>query len=167
MPPGKTSTSGAGTSAYERSTSSASMRVSVRYTPGSAATKSTPASGRRESTSYGPTASSAVNRSNSGIAICICASFCLEPVAVAGGADAEPALERAAHRLDRAEAAVVGNGLELLAARLEPQARLVDAQRLDVRGRRHAHLAAEGAREVALAHGRAGGERRNREVLGE
>src|SRR5256885_16071570 len=100
--------------------------------PGSAATKSTRAPGRRESTSYGPTASSAVNRSNSGIAICICVSFCLEPVAVARGAHAEPAVERAAHRLDGAEAAVGGDGLELLAARLEPQPRVVDAQRPDV-----------------------------------
>src|SRR4051812_112977 len=135
------------------------MRVSVRYAPGAAATKSTRESGRRERTSYGPTASSAVNRSNSGIAICITASFSLEPVAVAGRADPEPAVERAAHRLDRAKAAVVRDGLELLPGRLEAQASLVDAQRLDVRGRRHADLAAEGAREVAFAHGGAGGER--------
>src|SRR4051812_17457865 len=116
------------------------MRVSVRYAPGSAATKSTRESGRRERTSYGPTASSAVNRSNSGIAICITASFSLEPVAVAGGADPEPAVERTAHRLDGAEAAVTRDRLELLACRLEPQPGLVDAQRFDVGGRRHADL---------------------------
>src|SRR3954447_26334371 len=128
------------------------MRVSVRYEPGVAATKSTRESGTRERTSYGPTASSAVNRSNSGIAICISASFSLEPVAVAGGADSEPAVERAAHRLDGAEPGVARDRIEFLTRRLEPQARLVDAQALDVGGRRHADLAAEGAREVALAH---------------
>src|SRR6476661_4943129 len=135
------------------------MRVSVRYAPGAAATKSTRESGRRESTSYGPTASSAVKRSNSGIAICISASFSLEPVAVAGRADPEPAVERAAHRLDGAETAVERDRLELLARRFEPQPGLVDAQCLDVRGRRHPDLAAEGAREVALAHRGTGGER--------
>src|SRR4051794_19532586 len=154
--------SGRGTSVYACSTFSVSMRVSVRYAPGAAATKSTRAPGTRESTSYGPTASSAVNRSNSGIAICTSASFSLEPVAVAGGADPEPAVERSAHRLDGAEAAVARDRLELLSGRLEPQARMVDAERLDVRGRGHADLAAERAREVALAHGRAGGERRHR-----
>src|SRR3954471_10643899 len=116
--------------------------------PGSMATKSTRAPGSRESTSYGPTASSAVNLSNSGIAICISVSSCLEPVAVAGGADTEPSMERAAHRLDGAESAVAGDRLELLAGRLEPQPRVVDAQRLHVRRRRHPDLAAEGAREV-------------------
>src|SRR3954462_13040496 len=106
------------------------MRVPLRYEPGVAATKSTRESGRRESTSYGPTASSAVNRSNSGIAICISASFSLEPVAVAARAHPEPGGERARHRLDGAETAVVGARLELLAGRLEPQPRMVDAQRL-------------------------------------
>src|SRR3954468_17421581 len=107
------------------------MRVSVRYAPGAAATKSTRESGRRERTSYGPTASSAVNRSNSGIAICISASFSLEPVAVAARAHPEPAGDPAAPRLDGAESAVGGAPLELLAGRLEPQPRMVDAQRLD------------------------------------
>src|SRR3954463_1873801 len=116
------------------------MRVSVRYAPGVAATNSTRAPGMRESTSYGPTASSAVNRSNSGIAICISASFSLEPVAVAARAHPEPAVERATHRLAGAETAGGGARLELLAGRLEPQPRMVDAQRLDVRARRHAHL---------------------------
>src|SRR6476661_9899946 len=143
------------------------MRVSVRYAPGAAATNSTRAPGRRESTSYGPTASSAVKRSNSGIAICTSASFGLEPVAVAGGADPEPAVERAAHRLDGAEAAVARHRLELLAGRLEPHARVVHAQRLDVSRGRHAHLAAERAREVALAHRGAVGERRHGQVLAE
>src|SRR4051812_11273236 len=156
--------SGRGTSVYACSTFTVSMRVSVRYAPGAAATKSTRAPGMRESTSYGPTASSAVNRSNSGIAICTSASFSLEPVAVAGGADSEPAMERAAHRLDGAEPAAARDRFELLPRRLEPQPRLVYPQRLDVRGRRHADLAAEGAREVALAHRSAGGERRNGEV---
>src|SRR4051794_18799418 len=114
------------------------MRVSVRYGPGSAATKSTRAPGTRESTSYGPTASRAVNRSNSGIAICISASFSLESVAVAGRADTEPAVECAAHRLDGAEAAVARYRVELLAGRLEPHPRVVDSQRLDGRGGRHA-----------------------------
>src|SRR5436305_3813662 len=135
--------------------------------PGTAATKSTRAPGSRESTSYGPTASSAVNLSNSGIAICTCASFSLEPVAVAGGADPEPAVERAAHRLDGAEAAVVRDRLELLAGRLEPQPRVVDAQGLDIGCRRHPDLAAEGAREVALAHRGAGCEGGHGEVRGE
>src|SRR3954447_13312328 len=120
--------------------------------PGSRATKSTRAPGSRESTSYGPTASSAVNRSNSGIAICISVSSCLEPVSVAGRADPEPAVERAAHGLDRPEAAVARDRLELLSRRLEPDARVVDPQRLDVRGRGHPDLAGERAREVALAH---------------
>src|SRR3954470_13929410 len=148
IPPGNSSTSGFCTSAYERSTVSRSMRVSVAYTPGSAATKSTCAPGMRDSTSYGPTASSAVKRSNRAIAICIWCSSRVEPVSVGGGAHAQPAVAGAAHRLDGAEAAVVGDGLELLARGLEPQARVVDPVRLDIRARRHPDLAREGAREV-------------------
>src|SRR4051794_3879591 len=164
MPPGKSRISGEGTSAYERSTLSLSIRVSVAYTPGSAATKSTCAPGRRDSTSYGPTASSAVKRSNRAIAICIWCSSRVEPVSVRGRAHAQPAVEGAAHRLDGAEAAVVRDGVELLARGLEPQARVVDPDRLDIRARRHPDLAREGAREVALAHVGAGRERGNRQV---
>src|SRR3954447_2694156 len=126
--------------------------------PGSAATKSTRAPGSRLRTSYGPTASSAVNRSNSGIAICMVFLSGLELGPVVVRAHAEAAGERAAHRLDAAEPARGGNRVELLAGRLEPQPRVVDAQGVDVRARRHADLVPEGAREVALAHAGAGGE---------
>src|SRR4051794_18403040 len=150
-PPGTTRISGCGTSSKDFSTSMVSIRVSVRIGPGSAATKSTRAPGRRESTSYGPTASSAVKRSNNGIAICISLSS-LEAPAVVGGADSQAAGGGTAHRLPGAEAAVARDRLELLARRLEPQARLADPQRLDVRSRRHAELAPERAGEVARAH---------------
>jgi hypothetical protein len=50
-------------------------------------------------------------------------------------------VEGSAHRLDGAEAAVVRDGLELLARRLESQPRVVDPERLDVCGRRHPDLA--------------------------
>src|SRR4051794_33437202 len=155
MPPGKSRISGEGTSAYERSTLSLSIRVSVAYTPGSAATKSTCAPGMRHSTSYGPTASSAVKRSNSAIAICIWCSSRFEPVSVCGGPHAQPAVEGAAHRLDGGEAAVACHGLELLPGRFEPQPRVVDPQSLDIGAGRHPDLAREGAGEVALAHRRA------------
>src|SRR4051794_37742047 len=151
-PPGTTRTSASAASANDFSTAIDSMRVSARITPGSAATKSTRAPGRRLSTSYGPTASSAVNRSNSGIAICIDVSSCLEPLAILGRAHAEPAVEGAAHRLDRAEAARARNDVDLLAGGLEPQAGVVHAQRLDVGRRRHSELATKCAREVARAH---------------
>src|SRR3954447_20241427 len=126
--------------------------------PGSAATKSTRAPGSRLRTSYGPTASSAVNRSNSGIAICMVFLSGLELGPVVVRAHAEAAVEGAAHRLDGPEPALRRHRLELLAGRLEPQPRVVDAQGVDVRARRHAHLVPEGAREVALAHAGAGRE---------
>src|SRR4051812_32867850 len=132
--------------------------------PGSAATNSTSAPGMRASTSYGPTASSAVNRSNNAIAICIWCSLCVEPVSVGGRAHAQPAVEGAAHGLDGAEAAVAGHGVELLAGGLESQPRVVDPDRLDVRAGRHAHLARKGTGEVALAHVRPGGEGGHGEV---
>src|SRR3954447_19980058 len=119
--------------------------------PASAATKSTRAPGRRDSTSYGPTASSAVNRSNSGIAICMGFLSGSELAPVVVRAHAEAAMEGAPHRLDGAEPALVRDRLELLAARLEPQARVVDPQRVDVGARCHADLLAERPREVALA----------------
>src|SRR4051812_35833394 len=164
MPPGNSRMSGFGTSAYERSTLSRSIRVSVAYTPGSAATKSTCAPGMRHSTSYGPTASSAVKRSNSAIAICIWCSSRVEPVSVGAGAHAQPAVEGAAHGLDGAEAAVARHCLELLAGGLEPQPRVIDPQCLDVGAGRHANFAGECAGEVALAHVRARGEGGHREV---
>src|SRR4051794_14900490 len=166
-PPGTTRISGWATSANDFSTSMVSIRVSVLTGPGSPATKSTRAPGRRESTSYGPIASSAVKRSNNGIAICISFSSCLEPLAVVGRAHAQPPVERAPHGLDGAEAAVAGDGVELLAGRLQAQARLVDAQRLDVRRRGHAQLAPERTREVAGAHAGARGERLDGEVVPE
>src|SRR4051812_35992846 len=126
--------------------------------PGSAATKSTRAPGSRLRTSYGPTASSAVNRSNSGIAICMVFLSGLELAPVVVRADPETAVEGAPHRLDGAEAALRGDRLELLAGRLEPQPGVVHAQRVDVGAGRHADLVPEGAREVALAHAGAGGE---------
>src|SRR4051812_17164270 len=153
-PPGTTRTSASAASANDFSTAIDSMRVSVRITPGSAATKSTRAPGRRLSTSYGPTASSAVNRSNSGIAICIDVSSCLEPLAILGRAHAEPAVEGAAHRLDGAEATRARDDVDLLAGGLEPQAGVVHAQRPHVGGRRHSGLAAERARGVARAPAR-------------
>src|SRR3954468_13939321 len=132
--------------------------------PGSAATKSTRAPGSRLRISYGPTASSAVNRSNSGIAICMVFLSGLELGPVVVRAHAEAAMERAAHRLARAEPALSCHRLELLAGRLEPQPRVVDAQGIDVRARRHPHLVPEGASEVPLAHACAGGEGGHAEV---
>src|SRR3954471_23738416 len=164
-PPGTTRTSASAASANDFSTAIDSMRVSVRITPGSAATKSTRAPGRRLSTSYGPTASSAVNRSKSGIAICIGVSSCLEPLAILGRAHAEPPVKGAAHRLDRAEAACAGDDVDLLAGGLEPQTGVVHAQRLDVGRGRHAELAAKCAREVARAHVRLFGEALDGELL--
>src|SRR4051812_45809890 len=164
IPPGTTTTSGRGTSSKLDSTTTGSIRVSVRTTPGSAAMNSTCASGSRDRTSYGPTASSAVKRSYSGIAICMVFLSGLEPAAVVGRAHAEPAMEGAAHRLDGAEAAVARHGLDLLAARLEPHAGVVHAQRLDVGAWRHAHLACEGPGEVARAHAGALGERRHGQI---
>src|SRR4051794_9751137 len=167
-PPGTTRISGCGTSANDFSTSMVNIRVSVLTGPGSAATKSTRAPGRRESTSYGPTASSAVKRSNNGIAICISIiSSGLKSLPVFRGAHAQTAVEGASHRLDGAEAALARDRLELLGSRLEPDPRLTDAQRLHVRGRRHAELAAERAREVARAHAGLRGQPLDRQVLAE
>src|SRR4051812_16470993 len=132
--------------------------------PGSAATKSTRAPGSRLRTSYGPTASSAVNRSNSGIAICMVFLSGLELGPVVVRAHAEAAMECAAHRLDGAEPALRGHRFELLAGRLESQPRVVHAQGVDVRAGRHSDLVPEGAREVALTHARAGCEGGDAEV---
>jgi hypothetical protein len=51
------------------STATPSARVSLRTIPGRSVTNVTDASGSRDSTSYGPMASRAVNRSNSGMAM--------------------------------------------------------------------------------------------------
>ena len=51
------------------------MELSLRTTPGSCASQVTLAPGRRESTSYGPTASRAVKRSYSGMAILMTATL--------------------------------------------------------------------------------------------
>src|SRR3954454_1149465 len=90
-----------------------------------------------------------------------------EAVAVRARRDPEPAREGASERLDRAEAAAAGDGLDRLGAGLEREARTLDAQRLDVGGGRHAGLGLERAGEVALAHARAAGERGDGEVVGE
>src|SRR4051812_32771549 len=62
--------SGSGTSASARSAFSARKLVSVRLSPGSSAANTTSAPGSRLSTSYGPTASSAVIRSKIGMTTC-------------------------------------------------------------------------------------------------
>src|SRR3954447_3535355 len=132
-PPGTTRISGWATSANDFSTSMVNIRVSVLTGPGSAATKSTRAPGRRESTSYGPTASSAVKRSNNGIAICIfIVSSGLKSPAVLGRPHAQAAVERAPHRLDGPEAAFARDGLDLLGGRLESHSCLAHAQGLHV-----------------------------------
>jgi hypothetical protein len=96
------------------------------------------------------------------MAISIATSFGLEPASVIRGADQHPAVKSAAHRLDGPEAALSGDGFELRVGRLEANACLLDARRLDVRTGRHADLAAECAGEVAWTHVRARGERRDR-----
>jgi hypothetical protein len=73
MPPGTTTMSGFGSSSSARSATILSMPLSVAIGPGSAATNVTFAPGRRLSVSYGPTASSAVKRSKSGMAMSMAA----------------------------------------------------------------------------------------------
>src|SRR5438552_4193910 len=83
-PPGTMMMSGCGTADSGSSATSVSCRLSVRYGPGVTATQRMRAPGRRESTSYGPMASSAVMRSNSGMAMSM--GFPLVPhSAIAGG----------------------------------------------------------------------------------
>ena len=70
-PPGTITTSGAGTSASVRSAVSERLPLSLRTGPGRSATKTVSAPGALLSISYGPTASSAVKRSKSTMAICM------------------------------------------------------------------------------------------------
>src|SRR3954463_6406061 len=98
------------------------------------------------------------------MAICIGFLSGLELAPVVVRAHAETAVERAPHRLDGAEPALLRDRLELLSARLQPQPRVVDAQGLDVGPWRHADLAAERAGEVALAHASASRQAGHREV---
>src|SRR5688500_3744828 len=127
----------------------------------------------RDSTSYGPIASRAVKRSYSGIAICMAPPWGsgglgrLETGAVVGGPDAEAAVKRAPHGLDRAEAVVAGDRLYGGVAGLERDAGRLHACRLDVGGRRHPELLAKRAREVALTHVGARGQRGHGQVGGE
>src|ERR671932_726534 len=87
-----------------------------------------------------------------------------EAVAVGAGRDAEAARERPSQGLDGPEAAAARDRLDRQGAALEREPRALDAERLDIGGRRHAGLGLERAREVALAHRRAGGERGDGEV---
>lgn len=70
-PPGTITTSGADTSASVRSAVSERLPLSLRTGPGRSATKTVSAPGALLSISYGPTASSAVKRSKSTMAICM------------------------------------------------------------------------------------------------
>jgi hypothetical protein len=63
VPPGTRTISGSGSSSKAACASMPSIRMSLRTIPGSRASQVTLAPGSRESTSYGPTASSAVKRS--------------------------------------------------------------------------------------------------------
>ena len=67
-PPGTMTMSGRGT-AESGSSATRARCLSVRFGPGSTATQRTRAPGNRDSTSYGPMASSAVMPSNSGMAM--------------------------------------------------------------------------------------------------
>src|SRR5919201_2662096 len=112
-------------------------------------------------------ASRAVKRSNSGMAMSMSRTPVgsgREPGAVGGGVDAQAPVEGAAHGLDGAEAAARGDGLDAEVGGLELAAGALDARGLDVGGGCEAGLRAEGAREVALAHVHAGGERGHREL---
>src|SRR3954451_22568429 len=75
-------------------------------------------------------------------------------------------MESAAHRLHSAEAKMAGDCLDLLVRTLERDTRLLDANRLDVGGRRHVRLAAERTCEVARAHRGTFRERADRQVGG-
>src|SRR5438034_7812608 len=88
-----------------------------------------------------------------------------ETCAVRSRAYAEAAVERAPHGLDGPEAALPCDDVDARLRALERDARLLDPDRLDVRGGRHAGLAPERAREVARAHGNALGQRGHRQVL--
>ena len=173
VPPGTMITSGWRSSSSRASATIDSMPLSVLYGPVSFAMKVTRESGRRESTSYGPIASSAVNLSKIGIAMSICVSFSMrlaafcerhEAFSVTGRPDPEPSVKGAPHRLDGAEAAAPGDRLDGLLRAVQGDAGGLDAGGLDVHGRRHADLLAEGAREVARAHAGPFGERRHGEV---
>src|SRR5215211_6478652 len=167
MPPGTTTMSGSGRSSSARSATILSIRLSVAIGPGSAATNVTRAPGSRLSVSYGPMASSAVKRSNSGMAMSIVWVLSGgEPLAVGGGVDAHTPAERSAHGLDGAEAAVRGDGLDGKVGGLELTAGALDARGLDVCRGRHTGLRPERAGEVALAHVGAGGQRGHGEVGG-
>ena len=92
--------------------------------------------------------------------------FGTEAATVVGGANPHLAVKCAAHGLDGPESGARGHELHRGVPRLERHPGALHAGGLDVRGRSHAHLAREGAGEVALAHVRASGERRHGEVLG-
>src|SRR5919198_3101563 len=113
-------------------------------------------------------ASRAVKRSNSGMAMSMSRTPVgsgREPRAVGGGVDAQAPAESAAHGLNGAEAAARRHGLDAEVAGLELAPGALDARGVDVGGRGQAGLGAEGAREVALAHVHARGERRDGELL--
>jgi hypothetical protein len=91
-PPGTRTMSGSVSSSIELVASSPSRPVSVRFTPASGATNSSSAPGSRDSTSYGPIASSAVSLSKIRIAIFIVyerttspASAVARPIRLASG----------------------------------------------------------------------------------
>src|SRR4051812_46760077 len=87
-----------------------------------------------------------------------------EPLPVGGWVDADAAAKGAPHGLDGAEAATGGNGVDRQVGGLELAPGALHAGGLDVSSRCHAGLGAKGAREVALAHAGAGGERGHRQV---
>src|SRR5581483_6452158 len=101
--------------------------------------------------------SSAAKRSYSRYATCMSWSpyylgSPLEARAIFGRRDADPSCERAAHRLRRPEPGAARDQVDRLGAALEPVARRLDAERLDVHRRGQAGLAPERTREVAGAH---------------
>src|ERR1700757_2591631 len=86
--------------------------------------------------------------------------------AVLGGADAQGADERTAHRLGGAVAAGAGGLLDAAGGVLEAAARGLEPGAVDVAAGRHPHLGGEGAGELARGQARDAGEGVDGEVGG-
>src|SRR4030095_11713581 len=166
MPPGTRMMSGRGTAVRACSATRATP-ASERLGPGVLATGNTEAPGRADKPWSGPIASSAVMPSKRSRAICMGLGLAGAPEmgAVMSRGHMESPAEGPVHGLDGAEAGIPSDLGQPGCAGLEAPSRRLHARALHVHRGRDVEVAAKGAGEVARAHPRPPGERRNGQIL--